>query len=382
MNKAAIHLAFTVSATVLSSYANLLVNGDFEAGNTGFMSTYIYSVSDSIPNADGVYYVGSNSKAWNGNFPAPVYDHTSGSGLMLLADASNNRSIVWQETVTVQEGREYEFTGWFASLADYTQPKLELIIDGQAVAAILPSKLVWSQLSASWTATKTGEVNIAIRDLYTQWLGNDFAMDDLYFDAKSTVDIPVILFEQPMNSNGCVEAVSPEGAVVSAYVDNYVDATNIVYSWSTSEGETATGPFFDFPLGLNQSTIVFLTVKDLQTADEASSFEQVRVCDTTGPSIEILTPVEGDCFYGNNISLKVAILDAVDTNMLDYTVYIGKTTTYLLDPETGLSDIKLYKSLPDNGTEPTVITVTAEDSSGNSSEESVQVLLQHDNRTE
>ncbi len=194
-----------------------------------------------------------------------------------------------------------------------------------------------------------------------------------------TVEPPVIAIEQPLNIDNCIEATSPDGAWVSAYVGNFIDETNLVYYWSNSAGTTTNGPVFDFQVGLNQSSIIFVTIKDLNTGAEASSFMEVRVSDTTGPHIEILSPIAGDHYNGNNLFLKVFIQDAVDVNISDYTVSMGSSAACAVDPDTGISSTHLFKPASGN-TVPTDITVTAQDASGNSSQATVQIMLQHDNR--
>ncbi len=220
----------------------------------------------------------------------------------------------------------------------------------------------------------------------------DFAIqpgaNDLYDSTRftaigtrdSSVEQPEIAIEQPLNIDGCIEATSADETLISAYVGNFMDATNIVYYWSNSDGLSEIGPLFEFPLGVNQGTLVFLTVKDLLTDDEQASFMHVCTSDTTGPSIEILDPENGDFFNGNNLTLNVVILDAVDTNIVDYTVHVGSSAQCPVDPDSGYSSVKLFKPSPDSPETPTEITVTAKDASGNTSKAAVQVILQHDNR--
>ena len=163
--------------------ANLIANGDFEQGNTGFTSSYLYNPLGSQSGAEGDYYVGDNSKAWNGNFPIAMYDHTTGSGLMLLANGSNNRSAVWQQTVNVAAGVEYAFSGWIASLYSQSLPLLDFLVDGQSIGSDLTSNVTWTQFTSSWVASQSGTATLSIRDLNTAWLGNDFALDDLSVEA-------------------------------------------------------------------------------------------------------------------------------------------------------------------------------------------------------
>src|SRR5262249_9477766 len=92
---------------------NLLLNGDFEAGNTGFTSDYTYSPGDISP--EGTYNIVRNP---HDSHPggASFGDHTSGTGLMLAANgASNTNLVVWRQSVAVVPNTTYEFSGWGAS---------------------------------------------------------------------------------------------------------------------------------------------------------------------------------------------------------------------------------------------------------------------------
>jgi hypothetical protein len=56
---------------------NLIVNGDFELGNQGFNSEYIFSPGNLVP--EGTYGILNNPNLAHPNFAA-CSDHTSGSG--------------------------------------------------------------------------------------------------------------------------------------------------------------------------------------------------------------------------------------------------------------------------------------------------------------
>jgi hypothetical protein len=62
--------------------ANLLVNGDFSLGNTGFTSDYIFT-SDILP--AGTYCIDTDPHHCH-PLAASYGDHTSGTGLMLIAN--------------------------------------------------------------------------------------------------------------------------------------------------------------------------------------------------------------------------------------------------------------------------------------------------------
>ncbi len=63
---------------------NLIVNGDFSQGNTGFLSNYTLSTSG---NQEGTYTVAGNPASWDPGF-SNCTDHTGGNGNMLLVNGS------------------------------------------------------------------------------------------------------------------------------------------------------------------------------------------------------------------------------------------------------------------------------------------------------
>lgn len=84
---------------------NLILNGDFEAGNTGFISQYTY-VSTTGPSAlqpPYVYAIGTSPSSYHSAW-TNFGDHTNGSGNMMIVNGSSNglpAEIVWEQTVTL-----------------------------------------------------------------------------------------------------------------------------------------------------------------------------------------------------------------------------------------------------------------------------------------
>ena len=80
---------FASAGALADSGVNVVQNGDFEAGNTSFTTTYSH---DPIASAAGVYFVGSNPNSFSPSFPSSLHDHTTGSGLMLMANGGTASS--------------------------------------------------------------------------------------------------------------------------------------------------------------------------------------------------------------------------------------------------------------------------------------------------
>src|SRR5580704_17376317 len=90
-----------------------VVNGNFSSGNTGFTSGYGFAAS-SDPGG-GHYTVGSNPHTWNSALSS-FGDHTTGTGLMLIADGSGTANTqLWNESVDVTPNTRYTWSFYSAS---------------------------------------------------------------------------------------------------------------------------------------------------------------------------------------------------------------------------------------------------------------------------
>lgn len=167
-------------------WPNLLVNGDFSQGNSGFASGYTNS-TDLGP--EGNFTIGTNPANYHAPGVASFGDHTTGSGLMLIANGAVTPNVtVWQETVSVQPGKSYNFTGWArewgGTTTDPSPAVLHVEINGQAAGADyhVPGTVTqWSQFSYTWNSGAATTATIRIVDLNTVAGGNDFALDDFSF---------------------------------------------------------------------------------------------------------------------------------------------------------------------------------------------------------
>ncbi len=166
--------------------ANLIVNGDFEAGMTGFGSDYTPSAHGCI----SCVGVNSNTLSW---YNAPGYvevfnDHTSGTGGMLLYDppASPSAWRIWYQNVHVEAGKTYTFSGWGRE-ANSENPGVNdglvrFEVNGTDLGTLVTVQNAWTYFSAEYTATTTGLVTLALRDMNaTTWYGTYTAIDDLAF---------------------------------------------------------------------------------------------------------------------------------------------------------------------------------------------------------
>jgi hypothetical protein len=171
-------------AAAPAAASNLIVNGDFSAGATGFITDYPLTASGCI----GCAGVAASTLGWY-NQPALVFpfgDHTTGSGLMLLYDPPpSGAPRLWQQTVNVSAGTTYAFSGWIREANAEPSPnngRVQVSIDGTVLGTQDAPDNIWAQWSFQWTAQATGPVVLLLRDVYpTTFNGTYSAIDDLVF---------------------------------------------------------------------------------------------------------------------------------------------------------------------------------------------------------
>ena len=181
----------TIEVSVTDSGGNdagqeLIVNGDFSSGNTGFTSDYVY-VSETGGYAlqeEGKYAVGTSPSIYH-RFFINHGDHTTGTGNMLIVNGSrDNTQYVWKQNVPVKKGKTYEFSAWLISAVsdDTAKEKVEYSINGEPCFGTYDmTEDGWSRYFVKYSATENSEIELKIRTVSEEGVGNDFALDDISF---------------------------------------------------------------------------------------------------------------------------------------------------------------------------------------------------------
>lgn len=217
---------------------NLVVNGDFSAGNTGFTSQYVYSNSG-IP--EGVYFVGTNSYPWH-QFLNSNVDHTTGTGNMLLVNGDTVFNIiVWKQDIPVATNTNYIFSVWLQSIYSGNPAELQFSINGSPIGNIFKASATegqWQQFYTTWQSGNATTASISVINKDTIRTGNDFALDDIVF-APLIVDrdsITITVVNKPILSLNADTAICTGTSLqlqaigANSYVwqnNSYLSATNI-----------------------------------------------------------------------------------------------------------------------------------------------------------
>lgn len=246
----------TFTATSSGTYwwqvtgSNIVANGDFSSGNTGFTSSY--SMPASCPGCccgvlsnEGTYGVNANPHNLHTNFTS-MGDHTSGSGKMLIVNGASAANVtVWKENITIQPNTNYVFSVWATSVTSANPAILQFSINGGTLGTIaLSSSLsngTWQYFTTVWNSgSASGTVPIALVNQNTASNGNDFAIDDIVFAPVYRQNIIVNLNPIP------VLTLSGPNTACDAYdltqTINGYDPSTYTYIYKDSSGNTVSDP--------------------------------------------------------------------------------------------------------------------------------------------
>ncbi len=232
--------AGTYICTATLQSANLINNGNFSAGNTGFTSSYTVGTGGSWGplSLEGTYLVSNNPNAAHSNFPY-FGDHTSGNGNMMVVNgAGTANTSVWCQTITVTPNTVYNFSTWVATcVASNTTEiaNLQFSINGGLLGAVFSPPLTsgqWSQFSASWNSGANTSATICIENQSTVISGNDFAMDDIFFQQVCTYSDTLKINVVPLPNISVTSPLTIDCTVSSVTMNASSTTAGVAYSWA------------------------------------------------------------------------------------------------------------------------------------------------------
>lgn len=218
--------------TAENTGTNLIVNGNFSAGNTGFTSDYTYTNPNNV--TEGEYNVSTNPQTWNAGM-SNCRDHTSGNGNMMMVNGSSTlNATVWRQTVSVTPNTNYAFSTWIQSVHPTSPAQLQFSINGQPLGNTINASATpcsWNQFYTTWNSGANTTAVISVVNRNTGFAGNDFALDDMSFaPVFFQRDSVRILVEKPV-VNATNDASFCPGTTVQLNASGAAS-----YSWSPATG--------------------------------------------------------------------------------------------------------------------------------------------------
>ena len=327
---------------------NLINNGNFESGNSGFNSNYTYMFPNS---SEGQYYIGANPSSFNGLFSS-CSDHTGGTnGNMMIVNGSGIPSRnVWCQTISITANTDYDFSTWATSLYSESPAILQFSINGQVLGSpfnLSSSTCIWSHFFATWNSGSNTTANICIVNQNTALGGNDFALDDISFSTLcfSTDSVLVTVNQLPtINAGSDVTICNGNNTQLNASGGN-------AYQWSPSEGLSTTD--ISNPLANPAITTTYIvTVTDV---NNCSATDDVAITVNPLPTANAGSDVA--ICIGNNTQLSAT-----------------GGTTYSWSPSLGLSETTISNPVA-NPTITTTYIVTITDVNNCSATDDVVITV-------
>jgi len=180
-----------IFGSTVAGATNLIVNGDFSAGNTGFTSQYTYAAT--VYN-QGLYTIGVQPEYnyniyWGteANFAPPA--GATSPEMMLINGGSVASNIVWSEAdIAVQPNTTYYFSAQIANPYSQNPAVLDFSVNGAALGSSFTAGNAvgkWAPFFATWDSGSNTQATFSLVDTNTVAAGNDFALDLISLSTNS-----------------------------------------------------------------------------------------------------------------------------------------------------------------------------------------------------
>lgn len=185
----------------------MIINGNFEAGNMSFLTELIYDSISLV--ASGRYAVVSDPNPLHPAFFAT--DRTNpGIGKFCAVNGSNVSRKAWYQSIIVVTNTDYIFSVWVNNLikppASYSDPVFQLKVNDSVIAgptSLPESPDEWIQLCGIWNSGADTNIELSINSASIVVSGNDYAFDDVSFrEIKSSEIRDLILNTDTIICNG------------------------------------------------------------------------------------------------------------------------------------------------------------------------------------
>ncbi len=253
---------------------NLVTNGDFSAGNTGFTSQFTYSPVN-VQN-EGMYTVGLNASWYHNQFQG------TGTGNFLIGNAGyvswlNGQLNVWCQTIPCCPGQTYTLSFRARTLSNALPARAVWNMDGNTVMwpdFTFPAYSAgWQLFSTTWTAAPgQTSVNACIRITSGDGIGDDFGIDDINIAGTIVLRDTLHVSVTPLPTVG----LGPDFSLCQGDAVT-LDATtpNATYIWQ----DGSSNPTFIATAGGSYSVAV--------TANNCTNTDQVNITSTPLPTVQL-----------------------------------------------------------------------------------------------
>ena len=312
---------YTVTSTSNSPSSNMVTNGDFSLGNTGFTSDYQYIANAGVNGVQRAYGVVNKAINWFQFFPSCNIEHPGLTGNMMVIDGSTSNAgtdKVWGQTITVQPNQTYTFSYWVQTLAMPDPANIELKINGVVIGTNLaPStQCSWSLRTYTWDSGSATSAQIALYDKVIISTGNDFSLDDISFTTNVVCNLSKTVLITA--ATGIIPTFTQVGAICSG----------ASLTLPTTSNELITGAWSTPPI-ISPSTTFLFTPDAGQCANTTTMTVTVNAAQTTPTFTQV-----GAICTGASLTLPTTSNELI-TGAWSTPPIISPSTTFLFTPDAG-----------------------------------------------
>lgn len=243
---------------------NLVNNGNFEFGDTGFSSAYTQSTS-TYP---GEYDITTSAAAFGANvtdqsFCADPTTYATNDMFMVVNGKTqqSGSSVIWEQTIQgLEKEQEYKFCANFKDMEQCTfniYPNITISVGGQVVSQIIDTDdsnpCDWERIEICFTATSPSiQLKIEL-DETGNGDGNDLAIDDISLQEKLDPDYFLTVQHQG-NNNEITGSLNTISNADDTLLNEECELENPYY-WFVYEPIDPNNP--NLPLGVNVNWSTF-----------------------------------------------------------------------------------------------------------------------------
>ena len=197
MRKLLTILATMAAAGPAMAATNLVTNGGFESGNTGFTSTYTYVAPGGSMVPEATYSVGQNAASYHPSWASITA--IEGRNYFIANGSSVDNAPAWSQTLTgLTVGQSYQFSAFAVNVCcnstfggPNASPFIVTVGTGTsagtnpiATSGSLGSTGTWTQFTGQFTANATSTALSIYTDI------NALSGNDYWLDAISVAAVP------------------------------------------------------------------------------------------------------------------------------------------------------------------------------------------------
>jgi gliding motility-associated-like protein len=184
----AIGLQSNAQCAACEHSVQLITNGNFSSGNSGFTTSLSPGTNFWCPLCpENTYAVGTNAFFYHSDFTGTDHTNPPNGNFFIANGAAASAAETWCQSFAVQPNTDYSFTFWARDVTNNSNPHpqawLRPVFNGIAAVDSIIAIAGWHEYTTSWNSGESTFLELCIENNQWQGGGNDFGLDDISLTA-------------------------------------------------------------------------------------------------------------------------------------------------------------------------------------------------------